>query len=227
MEKLTRRKFMELTGAAAVVAGASSLTGCSSAPKGSFKLETAVAAAKVSGVMDLVVNCVEGNSPLGNDECHIVFNSVRTNTGTQWKAIYFGNGSWTGGAADGDLYALLQEMGVNDILLLPYVITGEELSCSRKENWEDWTAWLPTEKVLSSVTVEESYEIMGGTYYAESFVTEGGYRITYCSSQGELKYLVVQGYSEILIYEAQLNFESPQVDEEAVQWVIKYIQSGS
>lgn len=28
MEKLTRRKFMELTGAAAVVAGASSLTGC-------------------------------------------------------------------------------------------------------------------------------------------------------------------------------------------------------
>lgn len=29
MEKMTRRKFMELTGAAAVVAGASSLTGCS------------------------------------------------------------------------------------------------------------------------------------------------------------------------------------------------------
>lgn len=227
MEKLTRRKFMELTGAAAVVAGASSLTGCSSAPKGSFKLETAVAAAKETGVMDLVVSCVEGNDPLGNDECHIVFNSVRTNTGTQWKAIYFGNGSWIGGAADGQIYDLLPGQAATGILFLPHAITGEGITQGTKEDWECWTAWLPTEKVLSSVTVEESYEIMGGTYYAESFVTEGGYRITYCSSQGELKYLVVQGYSEILIYEAQLNFESPQVDEEAVQWVIKYIQSGS
>lgn len=236
MEKLTRRKFMELTGAAAVVAGASSLTGCCWCAPENFKLETAVEAAKVSGVMNLVVRCVEGNSPLGNEECHIVFNSVRADTGTQWNALYRGSNitdydKWIGRAPDGQIKALLgSENSSIDILYLPDDINagGDSVNPVDKIKLLDkCIAWLPTEAILSEVKVDRKYKIGEDTYYAESFVTADGQTVTYCSVRGELKYLIVESGGQKVIYEAQLNFQSPQVDDNAVQGVIDLINGGA